>query len=256
MCLVCYTVIPSTTGQHKCDHLKLVRSSASSNSPSPSIMSKSSLFLSPVVRSTANRYVLCNSGSEQQQQQIVIGDNDSPPIILVKSVSHNNPCSSQMLPSSSGPISLHMDDDLQSLEELASIETSKTSQQSPIESACTSPALSLPSDRLSLLGTPLSMIGVERPFDPDQLGKRRRFSQGIVCEDCCNGRVFYHASQYYQHRKNTHSNVVYNCDQCNRAFTTKGNLNKHFEHVHNKCHNQVCPYCHERLANKSVLLPL
>ncbi len=75
-------------------------------------------------------------------------------------------------------------------------------------------------------------------------------SENFLCNmgNCIN-KTF--ASRYHlnRHQNTTHSNVQYECIQCNKKFKRKDALKKHKEVVHEKIKNYQCLTCLSKFAS-------
>ena len=57
------------------------------------------------------------------------------------------------------------------------------------------------------------------------------------------------------HRKQSHENKREDvCEICGQKFTSRGNLNKHIQYIHNRKENEVeCEICKKKYANSIYL---
>ena len=59
---------------------------------------------------------------------------------------------------------------------------------------------------------------------------------------------------YKAHIKNVHSDSKFKCENCDRAFTKKGNLNLHIKRVHfNEAKDCICEFCKEYFTKSQLI---
>ena len=75
---------------------------------------------------------------------------------------------------------------------------------------------------------------------------------GFKCDECDNGVNYMRRYNLYKHKASRHQNVTFDCDECNKSYTSKSTLKAHNKSQHEGVPAHKCDECNYRWNSGSL----